>query len=96
MGRLWNQVPRVVKQRLGWAAAGCVAVPWMLAEVAKTAYQPGLANDPDHVRRFIDILAISTGVFALSMVFTVALGCVLVAAMKGPRYLGDAFPTDRP
>ena len=46
--------------------------------------------------RFIDILAISASVFALSMVCTVALGCVLVAAMKGPAYLGDEFPADRP
>ena len=96
MGRLWNQVPRIVKQRLGWSAAGCVAVPWMLAEVAKTAFQPGLANDPERATRFIDILAISAGVFGLSMVFTVALGCVLVAAMKGPTHLGDPFPVDRP
>jgi hypothetical protein len=93
---LWNQVPRVVKQRLRWAAAGCVVVPWMLAEVAKTAFQPGLANDPDHMTRLIDILAIGTGLFALSMVCTVALGCVLVAAMKGPSHFGDPFPTDRP
>ena len=96
MGRLWNQVPRIVKQRLGWSAAGCVAVPWMLAEVAKTAFQAGLSNDPEHTRRFIDILAISASVFALSMVFTVALGCVLVAAMKGPMHLGDPFPVAPP
>jgi len=92
---LWNQVSHVVKRRLGWAAAGSVTVPWVLAEVAKTAFQPGIAPDPERTARFIDILAISTGVFALSMVFTVALGCVLVSAMKGPAYFGDPFPADR-
>ncbi|MDL2339114.1 MAG: hypothetical protein QFE16_14840 [Pseudomonadota bacterium] len=96
MGRLWNQVSPAIKRRLGWACAGSVAVPWVLAELAKTSFQPGLASDPDRTMRFIDILAMSVGVFALSMVFTVALGCVLVAAMKGPAYLGDAFPADRP
>ncbi|HOX68892.1 MAG TPA: hypothetical protein PKV56_13595 [Burkholderiaceae bacterium] len=96
MGRLWSQVPSVVKRRLGWSAVACVGVPWLLATAAKTAFQPGIANDPDHMTRFIDILAISASVFALSMVCTVALGCVLVAAMKGPAYLGDEFPADRP
>jgi hypothetical protein len=67
----------------------------MLAEVAKTAFQPGIAPDPERIARFIDIVAISTGVFALSMVFTVALGCVLVAAMKGPAHFADPFPADR-
>lgn len=96
MGCLWNQVPPATKRRLAWAGAGSVVVPWIGAGLAKTAFQPGLSDNPERVARFIDILAIGAGVFALSMVFTVALGCVLVAAMKGPIHLGDPFPGERP
>lgn len=95
MGRLWNQVSPVVKRRLTWAGVACVAVPWAVATMVKTAFQPGLASDPERTARFIDILAIGVGLFSLSMVITVALGCVLVAAMKGPTYFGDPFPGDR-
>jgi hypothetical protein len=93
MGRIWSQVAPVVKQRLAWAAAASVAVPWVVGEFAKTFHQPGLDDDALRNAQFIDILVIGVAIFLLSMVVTVGFGCVITAVMKGPRYFGDAFPS---
>jgi len=92
MGRIWRVVPRIVKQRLAWAGAGSVVLPWLVGEFFKTAHQPGLDNDSMRTTQFIDILVIGVVIFALTMVFTVALGCIITAVMKGPQHLGDPFP----
>ncbi len=93
MGRIWSQVTPVVKQRLAWAAAASVALPWAVGEFAKTFHQPGLDNDALRNAQFIDILVVGVIVFLLTMVGTVGFGCVITAVMKGPRYFGDAFPS---
>jgi hypothetical protein len=46
-----------------------------------------------------DILAIAAVVLHWTVVFTVAIGCVIVRVMKGPAYVADAYPLqdrDRP
>ena len=44
----------------------------------------------------IDYLVAGTIFATLSMVFIVAAGCWVTAAMKGPRYTADSFPVDSP
>ena len=95
MQRVWHQITPAVKHRLAWASLASVVLPGLAVVWARSAYQPGLAEDPDRSRLFVEILAIGVGVFSLSMVLTVAFGCALVAAMKGPRHDGDRFPSDR-
>jgi hypothetical protein len=94
MRRVWSVIPRVVKRRLGWATAASVVLPWLVGEFAKTFHQPGLVADPYRDMLFIDILVVATIIFALSMVATVAMGCAITAAMKGPAHYGDPFPSD--
>jgi hypothetical protein len=93
MGRIWAVVPRVVKRRLAAATLASIALPWLAGEFAKSFHQPGLAADPFREMLFIDILVAAVIVFALTMVGTVAFGCAITAAMKGPRHFGDPFPS---
>ena len=49
--------------------------------------------------RIIDILVISTEIFFLSMVLTLAIAALIVKLSKGPAYVADAYPlieSDRP
>jgi hypothetical protein len=95
MGPIWRLLSRTTRLRLGWASGASVLLPWLAGEFAKTWFQPGLAADPLRASMFIDILVVAVAVFALTMVLTVAVGCIVTAVMKGPRHLGDPFPSDR-
>ena len=95
MGRLWSQVAPVVKRRLAWASAASVALPWLAGEFAKTFHQAGIDDDALRSVLLIAILVIGVVVFALTMVATVAFGCVITAVMKGPPFRGDPFPSCR-
>ncbi len=47
----------------------------------------------------VDILSISLGFMILLSTFTLTIGCVIVALMKGPAYVADAYnleDADRP
>jgi hypothetical protein len=49
--------------------------------------------------RIIDILVISTEIFFLGMVLTLAIAAIIVMLSKGPAYVADAYPlidSDRP
>jgi hypothetical protein len=92
MGRIWRQVSLRTRHALAWAAAASILAPWLVGELVKTFHQPGLSNDPQRAAMFIDILVIAVGIFSLTMVFTVMMGCLITAALKGPRYFGDVFP----
>jgi hypothetical protein len=94
VGRVWAVVPRAVKRRLTGAALASAVVPWLVGEFAKSFYQPGLVDDSFRAMLFIDILVAAVIVFALTLVGTVAFGCAITAAMKGPRHFGDPFPSD--
>lgn len=81
---------------LGLALLAVALLPWLLGEVAKTFYQPGLDNDALRHQLLIDYLVIGTAIFGLSMVSTLAVGCWVVATLKGPRFEADSFPVDGP
>ncbi len=42
--------------------------------------------------RTIDYTLIGAAIFHLTMVVTVALGCLIVMIMKGPQYTSDSYP----
>ncbi|WP_372527893.1 hypothetical protein [Piscinibacter sp.] len=92
MGRIWSTLTPRVKRRLGLAAAASVAVPLLAGEFAKTFVQVGLSNAPLRDAQFIDIVVIGVISFALVMVFTVMLGCLITGVMKGPAWHADAYP----
>jgi len=93
MGRIWSALSTAVKRRLALASGGCVALPWLGGELAKTFYQPGLTPDPARAALLIDFLVIGCMLFALTMLLTVTMGCLITAVMKGPRHFGDPFPS---
>ena len=66
-----------------------IALPSMLARLLLSP----------KAERIIDILVISTEIFFLSMVLTLAIAALIVKLSKGPAYVADAYPlieSDRP
>lgn len=59
-------------------------------------------GDPKGVADLIqrlDFALIGAGIFHLTVMLTLAIGCVVVLIMKGPRYSADSYPVsdaDRP
>jgi hypothetical protein len=82
--------------RLRWRLVGallaCVALPAGVAAVAKTFVIEGVHGQAERTRMLIDFMATGACVFGLSMVLTWLVGAWVVAVMKGPQHLGDAFP----
>mgnify|MGYP001823336487 FL=1 len=59
--------------------------------------EPGI-DRAKHIKS-VDIFAIASEVTFLTAILTVAIGCIVVYAMKGPAYVADAYPVehaDRP
>ena len=60
---------------------------------------PDPAADVAKQVRSVDFFAIGAEISFITLVFTVAIGCVIVHIMKGPAYAADSFPVehaDRP
>ena len=60
---------------------------------------PDPAADIAKQVRSVDIFAIGAEISFITLVFTVAIGCVIVHIMKGPTYAADSMPVehaDRP
>ncbi len=80
------------RRRVGAALMAAVALPWAVGRWAGAGLQPGLADDVERRLMLIDFMVAGAVVFGLSMVLTYAVGCWIVAVMKGPVRRGDAFP----
>ena len=85
-----------VRNRLGWAAAASVVLPWMIGEWVKGWQQSGLPADPMRGEMLVDFIVAGSIMAALTLVFTVAVGCWVTAVLKGPHYTADSFPVDSP
>ncbi|PPE67675.1 hypothetical protein C1704_02080 [Caldimonas caldifontis] len=83
-----------VKRRLLAALGLSVAVPWLIGAWVKTTLQSGLHDDATRASQIVDFIVAGSVVFLIAMVVTAAVGCVVVAVMKGPHYIGDPFPQD--
>jgi hypothetical protein len=60
---------------------------------------PDPATDVAKQLRSVDIFAIAAEISLITLVVTVAIGCVIVHIMKGPAYAADSMPVehaDRP
>ncbi len=52
-------------------------------------------GDSRHVAALVqrlDFALIGAGIFHLTVMLTLAIGCVVVLIMKGPRYTADSYP----
>ena len=87
----WKSSPR--RRQLLWATLASLLVPWMLGELVKASYQPGLDDQPERSQMLIDFIVAGGILFALTMVLTFAIGCWITAVMHGPRREGDVFPS---
>jgi hypothetical protein len=85
-----------VRNRLAWAAAAAVLLPWIVGEWVKRWQQTEMPLDPMRGEMMVDFIVAGTIVTALILVFTVAVGCWVTAVMKGPRFTADSFPVDSP
>ena len=85
---------RPVKRRLLAALVLSVALPWLIGAWIKTGLQSGLHDDASRAAQLVDYIVAGSVVFLIAMVVTTAVGCVVVAVMKGPHYVGDPFPQD--
>ncbi len=43
------------------------------------------------IEQSVDIFAVAVGITLWTAVFTVAIGCIVVIVMKGPRYTADSY-----
>jgi len=87
---------RTVRNRLAWAAAAGVVLPWVAGEWVKRWQQIDMPLDQMRGEMMVDFIVAGTIVTALTLVFTVAMGCWVTAVMKGPRITADSFPVDSP
>lgn len=53
---------------------------------------PAEDTDPAKAVLSVDIFSFAAAITIWTAVFTVAIGCVVVAIMKGPAYVADAYP----
>ena len=88
--------PHAVRNRLAWAAAASIALPWTAGEWIKRWQQTEMSPDPMRGEMMVDFIVAGTIFTALTLVFTVAVGCWVIAVMKGPRFTADSFPVDSP
>lgn len=42
----------------------------------------------------LEFTLIGAAIFHLTIIFTMAIGCVVVLIMKGPRYTADSYPVE--
>ncbi len=63
-----------------------------LALVARIWPWAGDAKSIADLIQRLDFALIGAGIFHLTVMFTLAIGCVVVLIMKGPRYSADSYP----
>lgn len=89
--RLFKKLPRLTL--LGLCVLGGA---WWLLKLWPFA---GEAVFIAHKTQTVEYALIGLAIFHLTMVFTVAFGCVIVMIMKGPQYTSDSYElqdADRP
>ncbi len=70
-----------------------------LALFARLWLWEGDAKGVSDLIQRLDFALIGAAIFHLTVMFTLAIGCVVVLIMKGPRYSADSYPvsdSDRP
>ena len=84
----------ILKKIPKYLAAGIVIPVFMSVFVRIPSITEIFADSATEISKLqtgIDILGIAIFFMMLSLVFTVAIGCVIVVLMKGPAYIADAY-----
>ena len=88
--------PPAVRNRLLWAAAASIALPWTAGEWVKRWMDASMPLNPLHDELIVDFIVAGSILSCLSLVLAAAFGCWVTAVMKGPHYTADSFPVDSP
>lgn len=51
-------------------------------------------SDPEKQIQQFEFALIGAAIFLATMLITLAIGCVVVLIMKGPRYSADSYPVE--
>ena len=89
--KILRMLPRVL--------LGGTMVPLLMSLGARLFPPQGTAAEIAKQTMTLDIFSFALGVTIWSAVITVTFGCIVVAVMKGPAYVADAYPVshaDRP
>lgn len=81
---------RILKKMPRLALAATV-IPLMMSALARLIPMDGSVASVSKQLTSIDIFSIAIAVTAWTALFTLAIGCVLVVVMKGPRYVADSY-----
>lgn len=80
-----------ILRRLPMALLAGTLIPASLSVLVRLL-PPAEGSDPAKAVLNVDIFSIATAITFWAAVLTVAIGCVVVAIMKGPAYVADAYP----
>jgi Sec-independent protein secretion pathway component TatC len=83
------------RTRLSLALAVALALPWLIGQWLQVGLQPGLADDAERKALLVDFMVAGAMLTGVSLVVAYAVGCWVVAIMRGPVRHGDAFPSAR-
>ena len=85
---------RVILKKIPRIILAGIFIPLFTSILARLYPIDGTAAEIAKHQISVDILSISLGFMVLSAAFTVTIGCVIVALMKGPAFVADAYELD--
>lgn len=83
---------RRTRRHLALAFAAAAVLPWLAGQWLRIGLQPGLAEDAERKAMLVDFMVAGAVLAGLSLAVVYAVGCWVVAVMRGPVRHGDAFP----
>ena len=90
---------RVILKKLPLVLLGGIIVPLLVSLGSRLFPPDATVVNVEKYHTTVDILALAGMVTVWSAALTIAIGCFVVVAMKGPAYVADAYPledSDRP
>lgn len=76
------------------ALLGSIMIPAGLSMGTRLFPPDGTDYEIAKTTSTVDIFAFAIGLTALTAVFTVTIGCIVVVIMKGPAYVADSYELD--
>lgn len=78
-------------KKLPLALVASTAIPLLMSLMVRYLPTSRTVDAQAKVEQSVDIFAIAVGLTLWTAVFTVAIGCIVVIVMKGPRYSADSY-----
>jgi len=81
----------IILKKIPKLMLAATAVPLLMSLIGRLLPLDSDVHNVSKQISTIDIFSIAIGVTAWTALFTVAIGCVVVVIMKGPRYKADSY-----